>query len=415
METAKDERALEVDKYFSSYPLPPARNGHLCVNLAPGRGKNLYLAFYDRPNTANVGSTDATGAAHGRCLLLMESRDRGRTWGEPWPLRDRAGKPILGWHQGVIRLPSGRLGLIHSGFGVAGSHPGRDFGTSVVFRTSDDEGRVWSDPIPLGPTWSICLPGHAIVLPEGRIIVPVWKWVSPNPTNDAEESTAAGLSYSFNYVSDDEGLTWKRGLSELFVSVRRAAYDLEEPAVVELTDGRILMHLRSQLGRIYRCFSADRGITWSRPEPLDIAAAYTPTFLCRIPQSGHLLMIWNQSSRQEILTGSHRIRLSCAVSKDEGQTWGNFRNVEALDDTTVVPPPPRDQVEVLQQWEDDGYYQPVNVKRYHRAPGVVRVCYPNVVFVDDEAIVTYDYGLGTLGEGVHGVKLRAIPVTWFNS
>ena len=68
----------------------------------------------------------------------------------------------------------------------------------------------------------------------------------------------------------------------------------------------------------------------------------------------------------------------------------------------------------MEQWEDAGYYQPVNTDRYHRAPGVVRVCYPIVVLHENEAIVTYDYGLGVLGDNVHGVKLRAIPIEWFS-
>jgi len=110
----------------------------------------------------------------------------------------------------------------------------------------------------------------------------------------------------------------------------------------------------------------------------------------------------------------HRIRLSCAISRDEGETWENFKNLESLDDTTIVPPPSMDRIEVMEQWEDADYHQPVALERYHRAPGAVRVCYPIVVFHENEAIVTYDYGLGVLGHNVHGVKLRAIPIDWFS-
>ena len=180
----------------------------------------------------------------------------------------------------------------------------------------------------VAPEWCLCIPGHALVLSSGRILVPVMKWINHDPTNEAEEFYSAGLTYSYTYMSDDGGQTWQRGLSELFVSVGRAAYDLEEPMVIELRDGRLLMHLRSQLGRIYRSYSQDGGLSWSHPEPMPIASAYCPCYLRRILKTGDLLMIWNQSSRQEILTGTHRIRLSCAISKDEGQTWENFKNLE---------------------------------------------------------------------------------------
>ena len=103
------------------------------------------------------------------------------------------------------------------------------------------------------------------------------------------------------------------------------------------------------------------------------------------------------------------------MSTDEGKTWKNFKNLESLDDVTEVQPVPADRIEVLEQWEDYGYYQPVNLERYHRAPGVLRICYPNAIIVRDDAIVAYDYGFGTLGEGVTGFKVRAIPLTWFTT
>ena len=192
----------------------------------------------------------------------------------------------------------------------------------------------------------------------------------------------------------------------------RAAYDLEEPTVVELADGRLLMDLRSQLGRRYRSFSDDGGISWSRPEPTSLASSYTPSIIRRMPD-GKLLMIWNQILRGEILKGLHRHRLSCAVSEDEGGTWSHFKNLESLDDTTEVAPPPLDRIEVIEQWEEYGYHQPGNTERYHRAPGALRICYPDVVFVQDEAVIVYDYGAGVVGENVHGIKLRAIPARWF--
>ncbi len=222
------------------------------------------------------------------------------------------------------------------------------------------------------------------------------------------------MSYAYVFVSDDEGSTWAQSLSELFVSHFRAAFDLEEPAVIELQDGRLLMHLRSQLGTGYRCWSEDGGLSWSRPEPLPYAAGYTPHMLKRLP-SGHLLTIWTQVSRQEILTGTHRHRLTCAVSPDDGQTWTNFKNLESLDDEAVVPPPPPHRMEVLEQWENPGYYQPLDTQRYHRAPGVLRIGYPDALLLNDgNVLVVYDYGMGVLGQQ-SGVKQRIIPVEWFET
>ena len=399
---------LDVDRFFSCLPVEPANPGHLEATLCKGAGDDIYLIYYTPP---------VSRITHAGQITIRTSADRGRTWDDGRVLVDRAGEPIPGSHITLLRLKSGRLGLVYASHEVPLARTGRDGGT--LFRSSDDEGRNWSEAVPIEPRFGICCSGHAIVLTNGRIVVPLFRWVSPEPGEGAEnwpvtgwdsEDAGGTLSYSYTYVSDDEGETWQISLSELFISRQRAAYDLEEPTVVELADGRLLMHLRSQVGRIYRSFSADGGICWSNPEPLHIAASYTPQVLRRMP-GGELLMIWNQASRQEILSGLHRTRLTCAVSRDEGQTWANFKNVESLDDRSEVPPPPSSLLQIYEQFESYGYHQPGDTKRYYRAPGVLRICYPDALFVEEEAIIVYDWGYGTLGDKL-GSKLRVVPITW---
>ena len=400
-------RELDVDRFFSGNALEPKERpvyGEAVV-LA-GSDDRLFLIYTEPAD---------------RHIRMKPSRDSGRSWGEPWDILDRAGNPIGGFHVSVVRLKSGRLGMVYSAHGLPGNHPGRDGGTLMAWRTSEDEGHTWSAPVNIDAHFALCCSGHAVVLSTGRIVAPAFKWISPIPGNEAEawvlssNEPSPTFSYSFAYVSDDEGKTWRRSLSELFISVCRAGYDLEEPTVVELKDGTLLMHLRNQAGRIYRCRSEDDGISWSRPEALQIAASYTPSILRRIPSTGDLLMVWNQSSRQEMMMGLHRHRLSCAISGDEGQSWENFKNLESLDDVTIIPPPPADLTAPVQPYESYGCYQPSSdLERYHRAPGVLRICYPSVAFVGDEAITVYDYGFGTLGDRA-GAKLRAIPLEWFTT
>lgn len=389
---------LEVDQYYSGFAIEPLKPGHLEATLNHTDSGKLTLTYYD------------SRRGKGRWLVMKSSSDAGRTWGEPRMPTDGGGQQIDGNHQTVLRLKSGRMGLVYATTQVPEGRSGRDGGT--MFRTSIDGGQTWSEPTVVERRFGICCSGHAIVTTSGRIVVPVFKWISHDPSGQSETFNAPSVSYSYAYVSDDEGQTWTQSLSELFISHYRAAYNLEEPTVIELSDGRLLMHLRAQVGRMYRSYSPDGGVSWSRPEGMPIAAGYTPCCLRRIPGSGAILMIWNQVSRKEIQCGYHRHRLSCAVSRDEGHTWQNFKNLESLDNLTVVTPPPDDWLEVLEQWEDYGYYQPGDIERYVRAPGVLRICYPDVRFVGSEAIIVYDYGSGTLGDGVMGIKLRAVPITW---
>ena len=123
-------------------------------------------------------------------------------------------------------------------------------------------------------------------------------------------------------------------------------------------------------------------------------------------------MIWNQVSRMESLRGHHRHRLSCAVSRDEGQTWENFKNLEALDDVTQVSPPPAYDTTAYVPYEVYSHLQPEPKERFHRVPGILRMCYPTIAFAGDEAAVAYDIGYGTLGKGL-GARLRVIPLEWF--
>ena len=413
---------LDVERFPWSYPLEPREPpgwGGIVWN-----GKGGHTCFSTRNRARGGPQGDHT------YLVMKTSTDNGRSWSDFQTLRDRSGDDIWGGHQSIFRMNSGKLGLVYGDSKVfPDGHPGRDGGAGMMFRQSEDEGKTWSDPVLMTHYHALCTDGHAIVTSNGRIVAPSFRWISHDATSESEEFFAPSLSYCFVLVSDDEGKSWQQSLSELLVSHYRAGYDLEEPTVIELADGRLLMHLRSQLGRIYRSYSDDGGIRWSKPEGLPIASAYTPTLLTRMPGS-EILMIWNQSSRQEILTGCHRQRLSCAISRDEGQTWENFKNLESLDDETFITPPPQDRLEVIEQFEEPGYYQPTNIQRYHRVPGVIRICYPSVAFGNGEAIVVYDYGLGTLNDeqdvaaaeavavprvGKYGIKCRSIPIDWFLS
>ena len=84
---------------------------------------------------------------------------------------------------------------------------------------------------------------------------------------------------------------------------------------------------RTTIGQLYRVYSNDGGENWGVPEPSGLAAAYAPCMIRRIPQTGDLVILWNQASREEIRSGYERNRLSVAISKDEGQTWTHAKTL----------------------------------------------------------------------------------------
>src|SRR5262249_50426168 len=155
--------------------------------------------------------------------------------------------------------------------------------------------------------------------------------------------------------------------------------------------------------------SKDGGIRWTPPRRVAVAASYAPPMIVRIPATGDLLLVWNQALPEEILAGLHRHRLSTAISADEGESWGHFRNLESLDDRTRlnVPPPQ------VYRMADYKYKSPIDRTRYPHAPGCLRICYPTVAFHGNEAAFTYDYGYGT-GEfqKASATKVKIVSLDW---
>ena len=325
-------------------------------------------------------------------LLRKDSRDGGRTWSKSVLQKTSDGDSIPlardTPHLSLLTLKSGRLAIVYGG---PVPRPGRD-GTTL-FRTSDDGGKTWSKAPPVDPLFAVCRTQAARVLSTGRIVVPVMKGISPFTGGDSE-GASKNLTFSWVYYSDDEGKTWKRSLSELFVSLdegRRGVTHFEETVLEELPDGRLFMLGRTELGQFYKTHSADKGVTWKHPVPTGLASSYAPATLMRIPGTTDLMVVWNQVTEAEILSGLHRHRLSTAVSTDHGATWKHFRNLESLDDRTRIDAPGgKPRVIRMKKYG----YKPPNKKKYPHAPGCLRVCYATVAFSGREVAVTYDYGYG---------------------
>tara|TARA_B100000029_G_scaffold330060_1_gene322341 strand:- start:2160 stop:2996 length:837 start_codon:yes stop_codon:yes gene_type:complete len=131
-------------------------------------------------------------------------------------------------------------------------------------------------------------------------------------------------------TSADDGKTWRKSRGFIFGwdhGKRLGCFPCDEPVVIELKDGRILMMCRTTIGQLYRVYSDDGGENWGPPEPSGLASAYAPCMIRRIPTTGDLVIIWNQASHEEIRNGYERNRLSIAISPDDGKTWTRGRTV----------------------------------------------------------------------------------------
>jgi photosystem II stability/assembly factor-like uncharacterized protein len=194
-------------------------------------------------------------------------------------------------------------------------------------RYSRDEGRTWSDP-------AVCVPARgyyvlnndrAVQLRTGRIVLPV---AYHPPVRGGFGSRGVAMAF----LSDDGGATWRSSRTRLeSASPDRAGF--QEPGIVELKDGRVMMFIRTQLGSQYVSYSSDGGDTWTDPRASNIVSPLSPASIKRIPSTGDLLMVWNdhsavdESFRASESHSGRRTPLTLAISRDEGRTWFRKRNL----------------------------------------------------------------------------------------
>ncbi|MBR3086118.1 MAG: exo-alpha-sialidase [Kiritimatiellae bacterium] len=231
----------------------------------------------------------------------------------------------------LLRLQSGELALFY-----LRKNSQRD--CIPLMRRSFDEGATWSEPtacIADEPGYYVLNNDRVIQLRGGRLLFAVSRIGAPDGSWD-EKGTV------MSYFSDDNGATWRRGgvVTAVIPSVtcddegvvatsadNPARVTLQEPGVVELRDGRVLLWIRTDAGCQYFCHSSDRGESWTLPRPSPLVSPLSPASIRRLP-TGELLALWNDhaarpdmKARGSAWAHGARTPLAAAVSRDEGETW----------------------------------------------------------------------------------------------
>ncbi|MFH0965407.1 MAG: sialidase family protein [Planctomycetota bacterium] len=377
------------------------RNSEPCaIELRDGR---LLLTW----SSWTTGSGADTAAAEIRAKI---SSDEGTTWSESF-LWQGPGEysacedPALAW------LPSGKLGFAYFAR-YAELHRGCE-GPAIVsfFRKSEDAGVTWTEPKlmnPPGVNVTVAWWDRLRVSKSGRILTTANSWWRDLCFPDRDRQDRSNV---FVLYSDDEGETWGNS-NALAVEFGDGFKDASEPGIEQFSDGTWMMTLRNPTGRAFKSYSTDDGATWSKPEPAALAASNSPIVIRRRPGTDDLLTVWNQASKEEIRRGHGRHRLSCAISKDRGNTWTHFRNLESNDTRTFVEPPAVDGL-VAKDKAIKGMPLLTALETDHElvATPYTNCSYPAVLFFEGLALITYD--VGGPGTGGSSLKLRRMPIGWF--
>ncbi|MGC9347294.1 MAG: sialidase family protein [Anaerolineae bacterium] len=248
-------------------------------------------------------------------------------------------------------------------------------------RFSTDEAETWSAPFSIvqdeDTGYYVVNNDRLVQLSDGRLIVPTA--LHSGTGSGAQSDFYSPYGRVFCYLSDGDpgevGGKWHRG-QEVLVEDRSGdgRTMVQEPGVVELTDGRLMMFCRTDAGSQYVAYSRDRGETWSPLRPSDIISPRSPASIKRIPSTGDLLLVWNNhAGAPEALEGK-RTPLTAVISRDEGATWENVRTLES---------------------NPHGWY-----------------CYTAIAFPEDQVMLAHSAGDRRENNGLAMLQITRFPVDW---
>lgn len=268
------------------------------------RGALLAICEGRKTSRADHGDVD---------VILRRSMDGGQNWGPIQLIYEEGGDakttignpcPVIDQQTGVIWLPLTRDN------------------DDVLLVSSTDDGVTWSSPRVITSsvkradwTWYATGPGNGIQLTRGphsgRLVIPCDHRVAT--VSDRRKSTRSHVIFS-----DDHGTTWQSGGATDFL--------MNECAVAELTDGTLLLNMRSNRGRQRRgvATSADGGLTWSPCVDADVLVE-------PVCQASMIRYAWATAGGPGRLlfcnpaSATGRQQLTLRISTDEGRSWPQSR------------------------------------------------------------------------------------------
>lgn len=285
--------------------------------------KGTVLAFCEAREAGDTGDID---------LLVKRSKDNGSTWSDELVVwndeQNTCGNPCP-----VVDMETGRIWLATSW------NDGSDGETAIIHKTSrsprlpficysDDDGLSWSKPVSMGDAardtswgWYATGPGIGIQVKngiyKGRLVIP-----ANHSYNDPAGKIRKGpYGYGAHVLfSDDHGKTWKRSAP--------ITPGCNESQVTELSDGTLMMNMRSYNEKFSRAISTskDGGATWS-PIGHDyqltesVCQASILNFGSLLGKSAHLFL------NPAVSTG--RTHMTLKTSFDNCRSWSNSRLVYA--------------------------------------------------------------------------------------
>ncbi len=263
--------------------------------------KGTLLAFCEGRKTSRSDHGDLD-------LVLKRSTDNGKTWGKQILVHEEGGESKI-----TIGNP---CPVVDQSTGFIWMSLCRD-NKKVFITHSEDDGATWAKPKDISNvatkpnwTWVATGPGNGIQLMRGKF---AGRLVMPCDHRAGGRNTYNTNGHSHSLFSDDHGKTWTMG--------KPTDPGMNECAVVELTDGRLMLNMRSYRGKNRRAvtISEDGGKTWGN-------SIDDPTLIEPVCQGSFIRFTDAKAFGEDRLLFSNpasktRNKLTVRVSYDEGKTW----------------------------------------------------------------------------------------------
>ncbi len=245
------------------------------------------------------------------------SKDGGKTWtqNDVEIVANEGGMNVM--CVSFLRLKDGALALFYA-------RKNSTTDCRPMMRVSRDEGKTWGPATQVVPDsendYYVINNARAIMLKSGRILLPLARHPKKaDGKNDWDGELVV-------WFSDDQGKTWQRGAASFKTfDPKGKRVTTQEPGVIELSNGRVLMYARTNHGQQWFYYSSDGGATWTKGEPSTLRGPCSPATIKRL-KNGDLIMAWNDSSVGGV--AGLRSPLALAISKDDGKTWIHRRLLE---------------------------------------------------------------------------------------
>jgi sialidase-1 len=227
-------------------------------------------------------------------LMCMSSRDGGHTWTKPRTIID---SEVDDRDPSVTRLSDGTL--LCNFFMTTYDHERKTAHIRVAVARSADGGKTWAEPrkVKTPLDWVAACSAPVVELSDGSLVMPIYG--APLSDHKPKEHYAGHLKAAV-VRSYDRGRTWK----DFSVITPNAAEERSEPALIELTDGRLFCVIRR---KAFGSFSLDKGKTWTPAEKIKAFGGY-----CYAPD-----LI--RTSSGALVCAYHGVNIN--VSIDEAKTW----------------------------------------------------------------------------------------------